>query len=159
MLQNPWRTLPPVETAGLVPGVAGWPVRRACALRRLAATLLVTGAVGAVCAGSGQETAAPEAAASGPPSLAIEALSRGAGVPEAAKTTLADARSMLEALQAQGTDLRISQERIGLEGETRLCAQFADPQQAEQAFERLSQIVQGVDLVNLTRGPCGAAKP
>ena len=159
MLQNRWRTLPPAETAGLVPGpAAGWPVRRACALRRLAATLLVTGAVGAACTGSGQETATPEAA-SGPPSLAIEALSRGAGVPEAAKATLTDARSMLEALQAQGTDLRISQERIGLEGETRLCAQFADPQQAEQAYQRLSQIVQGVDLVNLTRGPCGAAKP
>ena len=164
MLQGPWGTRPPAGVADLVADpAAGRPAGRA--VRRLVAALVMTGAVGAACAGTGQEAAAPEAAAPeaaapGPPSLAIYALSRGTGVPERAKAALAEARSMLEALQGSGADLRISQERIGLEGETRLCARFADPQQAEAAFERLSQIVQGVDLVNLVREPCGTeAKP
>jgi hypothetical protein len=64
---------------------------------------------------------------------------------------------MLESLRDRGVDVRLSEQRIGLEGETRLCAEFADPEQAAAAFERLRPVVQGVDLVNLTREACGTA--
>ena len=50
----------------------------------------------------------------------------------------------------------MTKERIGLEGETRLCATFADEGVAEEALARVRRLVSGVDLVNLTEEPCGA---
>lgn len=122
--------------------------------RLIFAALLLIGA-GSACAGS---TVAdrPAAASFEPHGFAIYALSRGKGVPEGARAALAQARSALEDLQARGADITLTQERIGLEGETRLCASFAEASLAEEALERIRGLVSGVDLVNLVEEPCDA---
>jgi hypothetical protein len=119
----------------------------------LSALLLI--AAGSACAGD-TATRRPAAASAEQASFALYALSRGKGVPEAARAALADAEEALEDLQARGADITINKERIGLEGETRLCATFADTSVAEEALEGIRRLVSGVDLVNLTEEPCGA---
>jgi hypothetical protein len=139
--------------------LAGWQLgsgrrRRRCGMPRLAAAAALIGLAGAsACAGTeGDEQA--RGASPAPFSLALYALSRGQGVPPEAKAALAEARSMLEDLQAREPELAITEERIGLEGETRLCVTFPDAQQAERAEARLQAMTAGVDLLNLTREPC-----
>jgi hypothetical protein len=140
----------PAESAPLSTGA------RSCR-RAFSALLLI--AVGSACSG---DTAAsrPATATSEPRSFALYALSRGKGVPDAARAALADVEKALEDLQARGADITITEERIGLEGETRLCATFADASLAEETLERIRRLASGVDLVNLTEEPCGArARP
>jgi hypothetical protein len=116
-------------------------------------------AAGSACSGN-NVTDRPAAASFEPRSFALYALSRGKGVPEPARAALADAKKALEDLQARGADISITQERIGLEGETRLCATFADAGLAEEALEKIRRLASGADLVNLTEEPCGAtARP
>jgi hypothetical protein len=122
-----------------------WPV--------LAALLLIAAA--AACAGD-TVTERPAAASSEPQSFALYALSRGKGVPESASAVLAGAEEVIADLQARGAQITVTKERIGLEGETRLCASFADESVAEEALERVRRLVSGVDLINLTEEPCGA---
>ncbi len=86
-------------------------------------------------------------------------LSRGKGVPEAARAALARAEAVLQGLRSQGADITVAKERIGLEGETRLCVTFADGGLAGDALERIRRIASGVDLVNLVEEPCAAAAP
>ena len=119
----------------------------------LAALLLI--AAQTACAGN-PVTERPAAAASGSRSFALYALSRGQGVPESARAVLAGAERVIEELQARGAPIAVTKERIGLEGETRLCATFADEGVAEEALARVRRLVSGVDLVNLTEEPCGA---
>jgi hypothetical protein len=130
-----------------------------CAKRRrpiLAALLLIAAAT--ACAGN-PVTERPAAASSEPRSLALYALSRGKGVPEGASAVLADAEKMIAELRARGARITVTKERIGLEGETRLCATFADGSVAEEVLERVRRLASGVDLVNLTEEPCGAKAP
>jgi hypothetical protein len=145
--------LVPVEPAERRADPASGAPRSASPRLVFAALLLI--AAGSACAGD-TATSRPAAASSEPRSLALYALSRGKGVPEAARAALADAEEALEDLQARGADVTITEERIGLEGETRLCATFADASLAEEALERIRRLVSGVDLVNLTEEPCGA---
>jgi hypothetical protein len=127
--------------------------------RRLVVAALLLIATASACAGD-TVTDRPAAASFEARSFALYALSRGKGVPQGARAALDQARSMLEDLQARGADLTLTQERIGLEGETRLCATFADASLAEETLERIRRLVSGVDLVNLTEEPCGAtARP
>jgi hypothetical protein len=127
-----------------------WPRRP----RLVFAALLLIAAASA-CAGD-TVTDRPAAASSEARSFALYALSRGKGVPEGARAALARAESMLEELQAGGADITVTEERIGLEGETRLCATFADGSLAEETLERVRRLISGVDLVNLAEEPCGA---
>ncbi|MGH6912411.1 MAG: hypothetical protein ACREH3_01735 [Geminicoccales bacterium] len=127
-----------------------WPRRR-----RLVFAALLLIAAGSACAGD-TVTDRPAAASSEPRSFALYALSRGKGVPQRARAVLARAQSVLEDLQARGADITVTEERIGLEGETRLCATFADGSLAEEVLEQLRRLVSGVDLVNLAEEPCGA---
>ena len=122
--------------------------------RLVLAAVLLTAAVTA-CAGS-TVTERPAAASSEPQSFALYALSRGKGVPEGARAVLAGAEKVIADLQARGAQITVTKERIGLEGETRLCATFADASVAEEALERVRPLASGVDLVNLTQEPCGA---
>jgi hypothetical protein len=118
------------------------------------AALLLIGAATA-CAGN-SVAERPSVASSEPRSFALYALSRGKGVPEGARAVLAGAETVIADLQARGERITVTKERIGLEGETRLCATFADERLAEEALERVRRLVSGVDLVNLTEEPCGA---
>jgi len=152
--------LVPVEPAeGRAAPVLGAPSSMAPRGRRLVVAALLLIATASACAGD-TVTDRPAAASFEARSFALYALSRGKGVPQGARAALDQARSMLEDLQARGADLTLTQERIGLEGETRLCATFADASLAEETLERIRRLVSGVDLVNLTEEPCGAtARP
>lgn len=105
---------------------------------------------GAGCA----EIKAFESRASGPSSFSVYALSRGKGVPDEARQVLAHARQILRQGQEQGEVKRLVDRRIGLEGETRLCAEFADEQAADRFFDQLHRLSLGVDLVNITKEMC-----
>src|SRR5262249_5165289 len=58
-------------------------------------------------------------------SFSIYVLSRGSGVPEDASTAFNKVRTFLREQQTSlGESMRIREERIGLEGERKLCAEF-----------------------------------
>jgi len=86
--------------------------------------------------------------------VTIYALSKGAGVPAAARSALNDARTLLERLEREHRVRRITASRIGLEGETRLCAEFADQQAARETLEQLRHLAHDVDLLTVTDEPC-----
>lgn len=87
-------------------------------------------------------------------SFAIYALSRGKGVPDEAKAVLVRAEGMLEGLRDRGADITITKKRLGLEGETRLCATFTDQSLAKEVMEHIQRFASGVDLVNLIEESC-----
>ncbi|HSA81495.1 MAG TPA: hypothetical protein VLE23_11795 [Geminicoccaceae bacterium] len=122
----------------------------------LAAMLLIFAAT--ACAGD-TLIELPAAARAELQSFALYALSRGKGVPEGASAALAGTEQVIEDLQARGARITVTKERIGLEGETRLCATFTDASVAAEALERVRRLVAGVDLVNLAEEPCGAKGP
>lgn len=122
--------------------------------RRAAVGALILLASASACADADGGDEGARSASAETSSLALYALSRGQGVPPEAKAALAEARSMLQDLQARDPELAITEERIGLEGETRLCVTFPDAGQAERAEARLTAMTAGVDLLNLTREPC-----
>ena len=94
-------------------------------------------------------------AASGTPqSFSIYALSRGKGVPEQARKVLEEARTLLQSAQKDGVVTRLIDQRIGLEGETRLCAEFRDVDSARKFFARIQDLGQEVDLINVKNEPC-----
>jgi hypothetical protein len=87
-------------------------------------------------------------------SFSVYALSRGKGVPDEARRVLDRARQILKQGQEQGEVKRLVDRRIGLEGETRLCAEFADETVADRFFHQLDRLSLGVDLVNTTKESC-----
>jgi hypothetical protein len=89
-----------------------------------------------------------------PRSVALYALSRGRGVPQPTRTAWQAAWSLLEAARRDGKVVRLEQARIGLEGETRLCAEFDDPQAAQEMVDRVRAVVRDVELLNLVEEPC-----
>jgi hypothetical protein len=129
------------------------------AARPVVGAALFLGVTVSACAAGHTADGGPAAAPAQPRSFVLYALSRGQGVPERARTTLARAEAALQELRDQGADVTITKQRIGLEGETKLCATFADQGLAAKALERLRQLVSGVDLVNLAEEPCGAGAP
>jgi len=87
-------------------------------------------------------------------SFAIYALSRGKGIPQAAREVLRKAREWLDEAKQTGSVVRLTQTRIGLEGETRLCVEFADSESAEAMLKRIRAFTKGVELINLVVEPC-----
>lgn len=100
------------------------------------------------------EIRAPESWEATPSSFSVYALSRGKGVPDEARGVLDDARRVLKQGQEQGEVKRLVDRRIGLEGETRLCAEFSDEQVADRFFNQLHRLSLGVDLVNIKKETC-----
>jgi hypothetical protein len=98
------------------------------------------------------------AASPGLRSFAIYALSRGKGVPGSARAVLARAETLLEGLREQGADITFTKKRVGLEGETRLCATFTDQGLAEETLERIRELTAGADLINLVVEPCDTVR-
>lgn len=87
-------------------------------------------------------------------SFAVYALSRGKGVPQEAREALGKVREVIEGDRGRGVGVKVQTKRIGIEGETRVCAEYEDPKDAARAFERAKAFVKGVDLVNLVVEPC-----
>ncbi len=81
-------------------------------------------------------------------------LSRGKGVPDATRRAYEGAREQIKRAQADGLLSRFEETRIGLEGETCLCVEFADVKEAAKLIRRLRAMVSGVDLLNLIEEPC-----
>jgi hypothetical protein len=96
----------------------------------------------------------PESRATTSSSFSVYALSRGKGVPDEARHLLDHARQILQQGQKQGEVIRLVDHRIGLEGETRLCAEFSDEHAADRFFDQLHRLSLGVDLVNLKKEAC-----
>lgn len=102
----------------------------------------------------------PPAQAGGPQptALTVTMLSRGKGVPEATRAAYNEVRALLEPQRGAyaGTGLRT--QRIGLEGEARLCAEFDNPQDAQAALDAIRKRVAGVDLLDVSDTPCPSPK-
>ena len=89
-----------------------------------------------------------------PEGISIYALSRGTGVPEEARKILEEVRILLKEAQDQGTVTRLVDRRIGLEGETQLCAEFSDAHASQNIVSQIRKISEGVDLLNVKPEPC-----
>ena len=87
-------------------------------------------------------------------SFAVYTLSRGTGVPAAAREAHQKVQELVESDRGRGVDVTVQATPIGIEGERRLCVTYADSQEAARALERVRAIVQGVDLVNVVVEPC-----
>ena len=87
-------------------------------------------------------------------SFAVYALSRAKGVPPEAREALRKVRELLEVDKKRGLGVRVETKRLGIEGETRVCCEYDDPKAAGRAFNQASELVKGVDLVNLVVEPC-----
>jgi hypothetical protein len=85
-------------------------------------------------------------------------LSRGKGVPDATRAAYKDIHALLEQQRAAYvvTDLRT--QRIGLEGETRLCAEFRSEKDAQAALAEVRKRAAGVDLLDVSETPCPSPK-
>lgn len=119
------------------------------ALTLLGMGLLMMGASKGCAEAKPQETLTPA-----PQSISVYALSRGKGVPDQAREVLAQSRTLLKAAQERGEVLRVVEQRIGLEGETRLCAEFSPVESALTMIDQIQQLGRGVDLINVKVEPC-----
>ena len=81
-------------------------------------------------------------------------MSRGTGVPPAAREALEQVTNLVDSDRQRGVKVTFEITRIGLEGEQRLCAAYEDPAEGTRAWKRAGAIVKGVDLVNLVAEPC-----
>lgn len=86
--------------------------------------------------------------------VAVYVLSRGQGVPEATRAARDQARALLRKLQEEKRALAVEETPMGLEGERRLCATFANAGDAADAAEKLRAIGREVELFNVVMEPC-----
>lgn len=91
-------------------------------------------------------------------SVVITTLSKGRGVPAPTREAYKRIRGLLEEQKKQSAVTRIDTQRIGLEGETRMCAEFRDRAQAEYALEQIRKLSAGVELIHVAEGPCPTTK-
>ncbi|MCP1926409.1 hypothetical protein [Bradyrhizobium elkanii] len=87
-------------------------------------------------------------------SFAVYALSRGKGLSEDGRKALDGFRQLLREMKAEGQVVEVSDARIGIEGETRVCAKFASSELAGKAWTQLQQLSAGADLVQLKPEKC-----
>jgi hypothetical protein len=121
--------------------------------------LLIGGLLLACAGGAGQEPKEPESPSPDPRSFAVYILSRGAGVPPEARRALKEVQERVDKDRREGIVVESRQTRIGIEGETRLCVEYEDPEPAKKALARAREIVKGVDLTNLVVEPCDKSRP
>jgi hypothetical protein len=89
----------------------------------------------------------------------VYTLSRAKGVPEAAREALGKVRDLVEADRKRGVAVKMETTRLGLEGETRLCAEYEDAAAAAKALERARSLARGVELMNVVVEPCARSAP
>ncbi|MET4037677.1 MULTISPECIES: hypothetical protein [unclassified Bradyrhizobium] len=104
-------------------------------------------------ADSGRDTGPPDTVLE-LQSFALYALSRGKGLSEDGRRALEDFRQLLRNMKTQGQVVEVSDTRIGLEGETRICAKFASSDLAGKAWMQMQGLSAGVDLVQLKPEKC-----
>jgi hypothetical protein len=93
-----------------------------------------------------------------PVRITIEALSRGKGVPAETREAFKQVRALLERQQATPAIAAVQYQRIGLEGESRLCVEFRNASDAQAALAEVRKIAAGADLLNVVEAPCPSKK-
>jgi hypothetical protein len=79
----------------------------------------------------------------------VEALSRGKGVPAETRAALEECIRLLELEREGGGAVSFSRSMIGIEGETRLQVEFADPRAGREMLQRFLELTAGRDLINV----------
>lgn len=93
-----------------------------------------------------------------PVHVTIEALSRGKGVPAETRDAFKQVRALLERQQATPAIAALQYQRIGIEGESRLCVEFRNASDAQAALTEIRRIAAGADLLNVVEAPCPSKK-
>jgi len=93
-----------------------------------------------------------------PTSIVIYTLSRGKGVPAETRAAAKQIRALLEQRQQASVVTALHASRIGLEGETRLCAEFGNREDAQAALADIRKLSSGVDMINVVEEPCPSPK-
>lgn len=96
----------------------------------------------------------PPASEDGAREVAVYALSRGKGVPDATREAREKARALFEELRTRKLVLDIQETRVGIEGERRICAVFGTARDAADAVKQLRALAEGVELFNIVLEPC-----
>ncbi|MBR1164939.1 hypothetical protein [Bradyrhizobium elkanii] len=102
---------------------------------------------------SDRDTDPPEAVLQSQ-SFAFYALSRGNGLSDEGRRLLEVFRELLRRMKAEGQIVQVSDSRFGLEGETRICAEFVSSDSASKAWMQMQRLSAGVDLVQLKPEKC-----
>ena len=93
-----------------------------------------------------------------PTHITINVLSRGKGVPAETREAYKKIRALLEQQQATAAVTALQYQRIGLEGESRLCVEFRNASDAQAALTEIRKISADVDLLNVVEAPCPSNK-
>ena len=93
-----------------------------------------------------------------PVHVTIDALSRGKGVPAETREAFKQIRALLEQQQATAAVAAMRYQRIGIEGESRLCVEFRNASDAQTALAEIRRIAAGADLLNVVEAPCPSKK-
>lgn len=106
---------------------------------------------------------APPATAAGkadaaPVRITISALSRGKGVPSETRQAFKQIRALLERRQAASAVAAVRYQRIGIEGESRLCVEFRSAGDAQAVLTEIRTIAAGADLLDIVEAPCPSNK-
>ena len=96
----------------------------------------------------------PRASEKSTAEFALYALSRGKGVPDATRSVLQKAQALLKDARQRGEVLELTETRIGLEGETRVCVKAKDAAQARNLVRAVRTIAKDVELFNVVEEPC-----
>jgi hypothetical protein len=96
--------------------------------------------------------------AQAPVHVTIDALSRGKGVPAETREAFKQIRALLEQQQATAAVAAMRYQRIGIEGESRLCVEFRNASDAQTALAEIRRIAAGADLLNVVEAPCPSKK-
>jgi hypothetical protein len=103
-------------------------------------------------------SSAADAGETAPTHITINALSRGKGVPAETREAFKQIRALLERQQAAGAIAALQYQRIGLEGESRLCVEFRNASDAQTALAEIRRIAADVELLNVVEAPCPSNK-
>ncbi len=82
-------------------------------------------------------------------------LSRGAGVPTATRVVFNEIKRLLINARTTGAAVNVTEIRIGLEGETKLCVTSTDPQALDVLVGKVKALSKGVELLNVDVASCG----
>ena len=90
------------------------------------------------------------------PSIEILTLSRGRGVPETTFKVFQEIMAVANTALESGTAVSVKQEKIGLEGETRLCIVFRDKQAFTAIGNQIRSLATNTELLQVKHNHCSA---
>jgi hypothetical protein len=106
------------------------------------------------CSDSADASGKPAASSVAKSEFALYALSRGKGVPEPTRNAFDKAHTLLAGAQQRGEVVKLTETRIGLEGETKLCVEAKTAPASRKLQSEVRRIAKGVDLFNVVEESC-----